>query len=119
MTDVLHQIAQNDTPSKIEVPQTMAGLLIWATGRFGVGIIFAVVFGYAVREVYNDGKGRQEQLMQYVIERNVSDSKRAVADSELAKSLAMLASAVEEMCVEARRAHAGNGGLDANTRKTP
>lgn len=119
MTDTLHKLAQNDTPAAVEVPSTWAGLIVWAAGRFGVGIIFAVVFGYATREVYYDGKARQDQLMAYVIERNASDSKRAVADSELAKSLTLLSEAVESMCDEARRAHAATGQPSPSIRKTP
>lgn len=119
MTDTLTKIANSDTPAVVEVPSTWAGLIVWAAGRFGVGVIFAVVFGYATREVYYDGKERQDQLMNYVIERNVSDSKRAVADSELAKSLVLLSDAVEAMCAEAKRAHANVGDIDPRVRKTP
>lgn len=113
------QLAAADTPAAVEVPSTWAGLIVWAVGRFGVSILFSVVMGYAIREVYYDSKARQDQLMQYVIERNATDAKRAVADSELAKSLALLGEAVESMCDEAKRAHANNGATNSNFRKTP
>lgn len=99
-------LANCDTPSAVEVPSTWAGLIVWAAGRFGVGIVFAVVFGYAVREVYNDSKSQRDQLMKYVVERNDIDAKRAIADTELAKSIAQLAESVENLCDEAKRAHA-------------
>lgn len=109
MTDRLREIAQRDTPQAVDVPSTWAGLIVWASARFGVGIIFAAVFGYATREVYRDGKARQDQLMQYVVERNVTDSKRAVSDAQLAQSLSQMSDAVAKLCSEARMAHNGNG----------
>lgn len=119
MTAKLHQLAQNDTPATVDVPPTWQGLIVWAVGRFGVSIVFAAVFGYATREVYYDSRKDKDQLMQYVVDRNVSDSKRAVADSELAKSLTLLSDAVESMCDEARRAHAATGQPSPSIRKTP
>ena len=111
MTAKLTAIAQADTPASVEVPSSWAGLIVWASARFGVGIIFAVVFGYETREVYNDGKARQEQLMQYVTERNKIDSQRAVSDAELARSLAQLSTVIERMCEDAKQAHNGTASI--------
>lgn len=50
----LRHIAQQDTPSSVEVPPTWAGLITWAVGRFGVGVLFAGVFGWWLMTVYGD-----------------------------------------------------------------
>jgi hypothetical protein len=36
----LHELAQSSTPAEISVPETWGGLLIWAVGKWGVGIVF-------------------------------------------------------------------------------
>ncbi len=107
MTDKLRRIANSDTPATVEV-NSLTGLAVWAAGRFGVSIIFAAVFGYATREVYRDGTQRQDQLMQYVVERNVTDAKRAVSDAALALSLDKLSESIAKMCDEARASHIPN-----------
>lgn len=61
--DELHAIAQADTPSQIQVPNTLQGLVVWAAARFGVGILVAAVFGYATSVVYKDMRSDREQLM--------------------------------------------------------
>lgn len=60
--DELHDIAQSDTPSAIEVPKTWQGLIVWAVARFGVGILVAAVFGYATTIVYADMRADRAEL---------------------------------------------------------
>jgi hypothetical protein len=50
----LHDLAQATTPPDVSVPNTIVGLIVWATGRFGVGIVLASAFGWAVVHVYLD-----------------------------------------------------------------
>lgn len=50
----LHDLAQKDTPSTVEVPPNWAGLAAWAIGRLGVGVMFAAVFGWWLMTVYGD-----------------------------------------------------------------
>jgi hypothetical protein len=50
----LHDLAQATTPPDVSVPNTLPGLAIWAAGKFGIGIILAAVFGWAVVHVYLD-----------------------------------------------------------------
>lgn len=37
----LHQHANETTPSDVIVPNTWAGLIIWAVGKWGAGAVFA------------------------------------------------------------------------------
>jgi hypothetical protein len=59
----LHGIANHDTPSGIEVPNTWQGLIVWALARFGVGIAVAGVFGWGIVEVYADMRADRAQLL--------------------------------------------------------
>lgn len=60
--DELHDLAQRDTPSKIEVPNTWQGLIVWGVARFGSGIVIAAVFGLATMEVYQDMREDRHEL---------------------------------------------------------
>lgn len=59
----LHGIANHDTPSGIEVPNTWQGLIVWALARFGVGIAVAAVFGWGIVHVYTDMRNDRAQLL--------------------------------------------------------
>ncbi len=51
---MLHQVAQSDTPSTVDVPNTTTGLVLWLVGRFGGGVLIAVVAVYGLNQVYAD-----------------------------------------------------------------
>ena len=36
----LHQAAEESTPAGINVPQTWGGILVWALGKWGIGVVF-------------------------------------------------------------------------------
>jgi hypothetical protein len=59
----LHSVANADTPHQIAVPNTIQGLIIWAVGRFGVGILVAAAFGYATHVVYYDMRDDRRLMM--------------------------------------------------------
>lgn len=61
--DDLHTFAQNDTPSQIEIPNTWHGLIVWAVGRFGIGVVFTGLLAYGIAVVYQDGRKDQTQLL--------------------------------------------------------
>ena len=50
--DELNKIANDTTPTGVSVPSTWGGLIVWAAGKWGVGIIFLVM----LIPVYNDLK---------------------------------------------------------------
>lgn len=101
MTDRLHTIAENDTPAAVNVPQTIQGLVLWAVGRFGSGILLAVACGWALMRVYED-HGRQTDRLMQVLET------RAKVDTEMTAALLQLRAALDEVAKEARNAHRTN-----------
>ena len=102
MTDTLHAFAQKDTPAVVNVPRDMAGLIFWAVGRFGSGILLAVACGYALSRVYDDLSRQQMQLMTIL-------ESRAKLDTELTGALLQLRSAIDEVAKDARSAHRAGG----------
>lgn len=100
MTDTLHKIAQGDTPEAVDVPHSLNGLIVWAVGRFGGGILLALACGWALSKVYED-HARQTDRMMTLLEA------RAVSDSQLATALQSVKASVEELAKEARTAHRG------------
>ena len=50
--DDLHEVAVSTTPADVEVPKTYTGLIVWAVGKWGIGI----VFGAFLVPVYMDLK---------------------------------------------------------------
>jgi hypothetical protein len=42
MTEIIKDFAEKDTPQEVSIPDSRSGLLIWAVGRFGSGIIIAI-----------------------------------------------------------------------------
>lgn len=105
MTERLHSIAEHDTPSAVAVPNNVSGLIIWAAGRFGSGILLAIACGWALTRVYDDQKALQERMMILLEQRSTSDTVRAKADSELATAISGMRITVDEIAREARGAH--------------
>ena len=54
--DELHQAAQLDTPSHVEIPNTPQGLPLWFLGRFGVAVVFAASTFYVYQDMRSDRK---------------------------------------------------------------
>lgn len=107
MTDTLHKIAENDTPAAVQVPNSINGLIVWAVGRFGGGILLAAACAWALSKVYEDQRVQTDRMMSLLEQRATSDSQRAKADSELALAISGMRTAVDEIAKEARGAHRG------------
>ena len=58
----IQAVAQADTPSKIDVPNTTAGLVTWAVGRFGGSAIIAAGLGWALVRIYTDMQVQNERI---------------------------------------------------------
>lgn len=43
MTDKLAEFANKDTPSDVYVPCSWPALILWAIGKFGIGVVFAAM----------------------------------------------------------------------------
>jgi hypothetical protein len=58
MTDHLHSLANQTTPAEVTVPHTWGGLIVWAAGKWGVGIVFLVL----LVPVYQDLKESNKRV---------------------------------------------------------
>lgn len=94
----IHQFANEDTPSKVDVPNTFSGIVIWAAGRFGVSIIFAVAFAWAAKIVYDDNRILNERIITLL-------ERRASVDTEMSRAFDGLTKAVAVLSEEAKRMH--------------
>lgn len=56
--DELHQAAQQSTPPDVTVPQTWGGIIVWALGKWGIGIVFLAL----LVPVYQDLKTSNSHL---------------------------------------------------------
>lgn len=54
----LHEIAVASTPEHVNIPETWGGLLVWAIGKWGVGVVFAAM----LVPVYADLKASNQQV---------------------------------------------------------
>ena len=54
----LHDLAVSTTPETVNVPATWGGLIVWAAGKWGVGIVFAAM----LVPVYTDLKESNKQI---------------------------------------------------------
>lgn len=50
MTKELRVMAECDTPKAVEIPENWRGLLVWALGKWGVGVVFL----FLLYVVYDD-----------------------------------------------------------------
>ena len=57
-TENLHQMAAATTPENVEIPKTYTGLIVWAIGKWGIGIVFAAF----LIPVYQDLKASNQRL---------------------------------------------------------
>jgi hypothetical protein len=97
-TEKLHNLAQSDTPAAVDVPKSWNGLLVWAVGRFGSGILLAAACGWALARVYEDHAAQTRQLMSIL-------EQRARVDAEFTAVLHQLRGSIEDVAREARTAH--------------
>jgi hypothetical protein len=83
MTQILHRLADADTPVSVEVPKTKYGLALWAIGRFGGSIIVCAVCLYALNIVYGNMMDMTQRMLTMLEARAVADTKHAAAMDEL------------------------------------
>lgn len=96
--DTLHNIASNDTPQTVQVPRGLNGLVVWAIGRFGGGILIAAACAFALQTVYEDHAKQTDRMMTLL-------EARASSDTALATAITALRTAIEDVGKEARTAH--------------
>lgn len=60
----LHKVAQNDSPSYVDLPKSWPGILAWVTVRLGPWAVIALVCGWATSVVYTHQREDQLALLQ-------------------------------------------------------
>jgi hypothetical protein len=98
MTRQIHSFAQEDTPAKVQVPQSWAGIIMWAIGRFGGGIVIAAVCAYMLDRVYADYQRQNIAVLLALTQQTEVNAKNVVVMEELRKT-------IQELTNEARSAH--------------
>jgi hypothetical protein len=73
----IHDIAESTTPPEINVPRTWAGLVVWALGKWGIGIVFLAL----LVPVYQDLKTSNARIYG-IIERSAEVSTQNVRAME-------------------------------------
>lgn len=91
-------MAQADTPEAVQIPNTWAGLAVWAVGRFGIGALVAAVFWQAWREERLHSHTRNDKLVEIL-------ESRAKIDAEMSLALGNLTRSIDDMRREAGNAH--------------
>lgn len=86
----LHTLAQHDTPDAVSVPNSWPGLAMWAAGRFGVGVLFAGIFGWWLMTVYGDLRKDADRVL-------TAFERQATTNSETTHALKQLTIAVERI----------------------
>lgn len=66
----LHQMAQADTPSIVEVPKNWHSFLMWVITRWGVGAVLAYIMWVAFKEERQINQDLNSRLM-LMMEQNI------------------------------------------------
>jgi hypothetical protein len=57
-TENFHQMAVATTPENVDIPNSYTGLIVWAVGKWGIGVVFALF----LVPVYQDLKASNQRL---------------------------------------------------------
>lgn len=85
MTKILSEFANQDTPTKVYVPQTYPGLIVWAFGRFGIGLL-GFFFAYFI---YTDMRRDTDRVFSMI-------ENQARVNAETAAAIHALRQRIEE-----------------------
>ena len=97
MTAKLAEYANNQTPQDVHVPNSWPGLMVWAIGKFGIGVVFAAMLIY----VYLDLRKVSDALVEVV-------RANAVAIQTLAEKVEQTNIKVDRIEREQRDSHRNN-----------
>lgn len=105
MAKQFHGYAQDDTPTRVSVPDSWPGIVMWALGRHGPIVLFVA----STWLLYNDNKITQAQI--YKDNRETTVQMMDVAKAQIAVNAQVVAQMVEvkvaisAMVEEAKKAH--------------
>jgi hypothetical protein len=88
-------IADDDTPKGVSIPDSWAGILMWALGRHGPVVLFVAATWF----LYQDNKAQQAAILE-VAKAQISINAQVVVQ------LADLKTSILALTDEARKAHA-------------
>lgn len=98
--DEIHAIAQADTPANVQVPNTVAGLVVWGFTRFGTNLMLMMiacgVLIYGLQGIYADQRKDNGVILDIVRTQTTSTEKLANTLSELAKQVENNTKAIAE-----------------------
>ena len=97
-TQKLVNFANKATPSAVEVPNSWPGLVVWAAGQWGAGIIIASMCAFALSWVYQDYSAQVRQYTELLKANTQATSETTAAITQLRESL-------ENLNREAQSAH--------------
>lgn len=105
MAKQFHKHAEEDTPSKVPVPESWPGIIMWALGRHGPIVLFV----FSTWLLYQDNKENQSQI--YKDNRESQAQMLEVAKAQIAVNAQVVAQmtevkvAIADLVQEAKRAH--------------
>lgn len=85
--DQLAEIANRDTPASVTVPPTWPGIVAWLMGRFGVGVLVPIAFGWFAFTLYQDSQRQSAALLDAFREQTRTNTEHVHAIRELARSI--------------------------------
>lgn len=91
---VIRDHAEDDTPRRVSIPDSWAGIVMWALGRHGPVVLFV----FATWLLYNDNKVYQKDLLE------VAKSQIAI-NSTMIVQLNDLKTAITSLADEAKKGH--------------
>lgn len=89
-----HSVAERDTPETVKVPESLAGLAVWAVGRFGIGVVFLGMVYFQ----YRDQSALVDRMMKAL-------ENRAVVDAQVARAMTDINAILVTLTQEVRSAH--------------
>lgn len=89
-----HRYADQDTPERVNIPDSAFGLCVWALGRHGPIVLFVVSTWF----LYQDNKISQAQILEVA-------KQQIVINSQMITEMNGLQLAVKALVEEAQRAH--------------
>lgn len=100
---IIRNHADDDTPKRVAISDSWAGVMMWALGRHGPIVLFV----FATWFLYNDNKAYQKDLLE------VAKSQISINSTQLAQGATMLVqlnelkTAITSLADEAKRGHVG------------
>jgi hypothetical protein len=94
---IIHNHAEDDTPRRVAIPDSWAGIWMWALGRHGPVVLFVAATWF----LYQDNKVYQKDLLE-VAKLQIS------INAQMVTQLDNLKTSIAAIAEEAKKAHASH-----------